>query len=231
MIRAMKLATGIFALILATGLSPAQALQNGTPVAVEAQSVMLPGDAGEALLWGGGPRAVLLAHGAAYDAASWTEQAEVMQEAGFTVLSLESISSETVAAGIEWLQAEQDANGVVVIGASAGGGGALSALAEEPDGVEGLILLGATGETEGLGEYPKLFIASEGEGMAERLEEMVANAPGDANRVEIIPGDAHAQATFDNPEGEQLLGVILTFLEEDASWPDADGTPVASPTD
>ncbi|MBA2758614.1 MAG: hypothetical protein H0U38_02880, partial [Chloroflexia bacterium] len=126
MIRAMKLATGIFALILATGLSPAQALQNGTPVAVEAQSVMLPGDAGEALLWEGGPRAVLLAHGAAYDAASWTEQAEVMQEAGFTVLSLESISSETVAAGIEWLQAEQDANGVVVIGASAGGGGALS---------------------------------------------------------------------------------------------------------
>lgn len=230
MTRAMKLAVGTLALVLATGISPAQALQSGTPVAEEAQSVMLPGDSGEALLWDGGPRAVLLAHGAAYDAASWTEQAEVMQEVGFTVLSIESISPEAVASGVAWLQDEHDAVGVVVIGASAGGGGALSALAEDPDGVEGLILLGATGETEGLGEYPKLFTASEGEGMADQLEEMANEAPGDANRVEIIPGDAHAQATFDNPEGEQLLGAIITFLEENATWPDASGTPMASPT-
>jgi len=227
----MKMAIGVLAMILAAGYAPALGLQDGTPVATEAQSVMLPGDAGEALLWEGGPRAVLLAHGAAYDAASWTEQAEEMQEAGLTVLSLESISSETVVAGIAWLQDAQDANGVVVIGASAGGGGALTALAEEPDGVEGLILLGATGETGQLGDYPKLFTASEGEGMAERLEEMADEAPGDGNRVEIIPGDAHAQATFDNSEGDQLLEAIITFLEEDATWPEADGTPMASLTD
>lgn len=229
--RVLKLAVGVFLVMAASGIAYVGASQDGTPVASEPERVMLPIDAGEALFWDGGPRAVLLAHGAAYDAASWADQAEVMREAGFTVLSLESISPEAVTSGIEWLQNESGADGVVVIGASAGGGGALTALAENPDGVRGLVLLGATGETEGLGDYPKLFTASEGEGLTDRLEVMAEEAPGDANRVVIIPGDAHAQATFDNPEGEQLLDAIMMFLEEDATWPDVDSTPVASPTD
>lgn len=211
-----------FAMVVPAGFVP-----QGTP-APTPQRITLPGDAGEALVWPGGPRAVLLAHGAVYDAASWEPQAEVMRAAGYTVLAVEDISASTIVAGIAWLRAAADATGVVVIGASAGGGGALRALADDPEGVVGLVLLGATGETAALGAYPKLFTASEGEGLTDRLEAMAAASPGDANRVEIIPGDAHAQATFRTPQGDRLLQSILAFLDADVVWQDGAATPEAS---
>lgn len=186
----------------------------------------LPEDAGSALLWPGGSQAVLLAHGAIYDAASWEDQAVVMHDAGYTVLSLENISAEAIRTGISWLLEDRDAIGVVIIGASAGGSGALRALAERPKGVVGLVLLGATGDVASLGDYPKLFTASEGEGMVDRLEQMASDGAGERNRVEVIAGDAHAQATFNNPEGEQLLNAIMTFLEEEAIWSDVTATPM-----
>lgn len=203
------------------------AQDGGTPMPPEPQRVELPESAGEALYWEGGPQAVLLAHGAVYDAASWTDQAEVMQAEGYSVLSLENIDAEAIVNGIAWLVDDQGAAGVVVIGASAGGGGVLRALESQPQGISGLVLLGATGSVEPLGDYPKLFTASEGEGMTDRLKTMADAAAGDENRVEIIPGSAHAQATFQNPEGDMLLEVILRFLEDDAAWPEDAGTPVA----
>ena len=72
--------------------------------------------------------------------------------------------------------------------------------------------------------------ASAGEGMQDRLETLAADAPGDANRVEIIPGSAHAQATFSEDEGQILLDAILTFLSADASWSGGAGVPAASST-
>lgn len=220
-------------LLTALGLASMLNVQDSTPMAEadEPDRIELPGDAGEALFWQGGPRTVLLAHGAAYDAASWTDQAEAINDAGYAVLSLESIDPAAINTALEWLLVRHDAAGVVVIGASAGGGAALRALAEQRTGLVGLVLLGTTGETSELGDYPKLFTASEGERMTDRLETMADESPGESNRVEIIPGNAHAQATFDNPEGGQLLDEILAFLEQDAAWPVAIGTPVASPTD
>lgn len=199
----------------------------GTPIASQGERIELPNDAGEALYWQGGPQSVLLAHGAAYDAESWSEQARQMQSEGYSVLAVEQITADSILTGITWLIDDRGAAGVVVIGASAGGGGALTALSEQPEGVIGLILLGATGSAEDLGDYPKLFTASEGEGMRDRLEQMADAAPGDENQVEIVPGDAHAQATFRNPEGETLIGAIMRFLDEDAAWPARVSTPAA----
>jgi hypothetical protein len=59
-----------------------------------------------------------------------------------------------------------------------------------------VILLSGTGEVSGLGEYPKLFVASEGEGLAEEVRRMAERAPGTRNEALILPGDAHAQAVF-----------------------------------
>jgi len=221
-----------FFMLLTVSWGSLLAMQNSTPVAGSRESpdrIELPGEAGEALYWQGGPRAVLLAHGARFDAASWIEQAEAINDAGYSVLAVESISHESIQSAISWLLERRSATGVVVIGASAGGSAALDVLAEQPTGIVGLVLMGATGGTAELGAYPKLFTASEGEGMRDRLESMADEAPGNANRVEIIPGDAHAQNTFDEPEGAMLMDVILGFLNQDAAWPVVIGTPVASP--
>jgi pimeloyl-ACP methyl ester carboxylesterase len=217
-------AISVVAIVLASSLTVTRAHDEATPDG--SVSVQLPGDGGKALLWPGGDRAVLLVHGAVYDAASWTEQADVLQDERYTVLAVEEIAGPTITTALRWLLEERKVSSVVVIGASAGGGGAVRALSAQPDGVAGLVLMGTTGSVDGLGDYPKLFIASEGEGMRDRLEGMADEAAGDRNRVEIIPGDAHAQATFREPEGEQLLDLILRFLEDDAAWTDIGSTPV-----
>jgi len=189
----------------------------GATPAAGGESQLVDLENGEALLWPAGDRGVLLLHGAAYDAASWEPQATVLAGEGYTVLSLETLSSEAVIEGIDFLTGECDVAGVTVVGASAGGAAALGALANDPQAVTGLILLGATGEVETLGEYPKLFTASEGEGLADRLEMMAESAPGEANETLILPGSAHAQAIFETDQGDALMEAILAFLDETGS--------------
>ncbi|HEV2066639.1 MAG TPA: hypothetical protein VGR08_07375 [Thermomicrobiales bacterium] len=173
---------------------------------------------GNALVWRSGERGVLLLHGAAYDALSWDPQAQALASQGYTVLALEELSPDAVRDGISYLLDACNTSGVTVIGASAGGGPALTALADDPAGISGLILLGATGDVGGLGEYPKLFVASEDEGLAERLTTMADQAPGDRNETLILPGSAHAQAVFESAQGDALVDAILTFLNDTAAW-------------
>jgi hypothetical protein len=85
---------------------------------------------------------------------------------------------------------------------------------EDPEKIDQLKLLSGIGDVSGLGEYPKLFVASEGEGIAERVRQMADEAPGDRNEALILPGDAHAQAIFQTKEGERLMQVILERIEE-----------------
>ncbi len=186
-----------------------------TPTAPAAAQTVQVGDA-EALLWGAGDAGVLLVHGAAYDAASWESQAEAIAAEGFAVLALEEISSDDVLAGIAYLTEDCGATGVTLIGASAGASAALTAAATQPDGIDQMILLSGTGDVSSLGDYPKLFVASEGEGLADTVETMATDAPGDANTALILPGSAHAQAIFDTDQGDPLLQEIITRLEQPA---------------
>ncbi len=173
---------------------------------------------GSALLWRGGERSVLLLHGAAYDAASWEAEAQAMVGQGFTVMAMEELAPDAVRDGIAYLTDACGASGVTMIGASAGGGAALEVLAAEPEEIAGLILLSATGEVSALGDYPKLFVASEDEGLAEQLTAMADGAPGDQNETLILPGAAHAQAIFASDQGDALVEAILAFLDETAAW-------------
>lgn len=90
----------------------------------------------------------------------------------------------------------------------------LRAAEENPDAADQLILLSATGDVTGLGDEPKLFVASEGEGIAEEVRRMAGEAPGEQNEVLIVPGDAHAQAVFGTKEGDELMQALLKRLEE-----------------
>ena len=167
-----------------------------------------------ALVWGEGDYGVVMAHGAAYDAASWEEQARRISGEGMIALAVEDTSPQNLLAAVEYLQEERGAKGVALLGASAGGSDALQTARENPRVVDQLILLSVTGKASGLGEGPKLFVASEGEGMAGEVRRMAEEAPGDWNEALVLPGDAHAQAIFETEEGERLMQAILKRLEE-----------------
>ncbi len=187
---------------------------NGSGAAGSGESVEVAG--GEALVWGEGDRGAVLAHGAAYDAASWREQAERLAGSGVAALAVEDTSARSVAEAAEYLKEERGVRDVTLIGASAGTAGVLGAAEENPRLADGVILLSGTGEVSGLGEYPKLFVASEGEGLAEEVRRMAESAPGSRNEALILPGDAHAQAIFGTDQGERLMRAILERLKDNA---------------
>lgn len=60
-----------------------------------------------ALRWGEGDYGVVLAHGAAFDAASWEEQAVAIADQGATVVAVEDIDSDAIRAAVELLQDQE----------------------------------------------------------------------------------------------------------------------------
>ncbi|MGB3099299.1 MAG: hypothetical protein WBB30_08415 [Solirubrobacterales bacterium] len=187
-------------------IAPAFPSETGS---ADADRLAIPG-AGEALVWGRGCDAALLAHGAAFDAASWGPQARRIAAQGNLVVALEAIGPEEIGAAIEYLRAERSATSVVLIGASAGADAALQALAG-PGAVDQLITLSvnSTSSPEDLGPQPKLFIASEEESVAGLSTQLAQTSLGEDNEALLLPGSAHAQAIFDGPQGDRALRAIL----------------------
>ena len=168
--------------------------------------------AGDALVWGEGKSAVLLSHGAAFDASSWQSQADQMAAAGYLVVALEETSPEEILAAVGFLRDDRGATEVALVGASAGADTSLEALSMDPDAVDQLITLSVNSTQEGLGDEPKLFIASEDESVADLSTELAKNAEGSDNEVLILPGSAHAQAIFDGNQAESAISAILEQL-------------------
>lgn len=166
------------------------------------------------LAWGEGERGAVLVHGAAYDAASWEAQGRALEENGIVALAVEDTRARNVRSAIKYLKEEYDVGSVAMIGASAGASSVLQVAREDPGEISQIILLSGTGDVSGLGEQPKLFVASEGESVADQIRLMAEEAPGDRNEALILPGDAHAQAIFRTEEGERLTQTILNRLEE-----------------
>lgn len=168
------------------------------------------GDA-DALTWGEGDYGVVLAHGAAFDAVSWEEQAVPLAEAGATVVAVEDISPESIEAVVAQLN-EDGIDEVALIGGSAGADAILQLASEQPDLPDQLILLSPNTTVEGLGEQPKLFIASEDEAVADVSEELAASAPGNDNEALILPGSAHAQNIFETDQGDEVLEQMVARI-------------------
>src|SRR5919202_1873978 len=168
----------------------------------------------EAIVWGEGDRGLVLAHGASYDAASWEPQGQTLADNGVVAVAVEDTSPYNLRSAIDYLKKERGVKSVTLIGASAGTRPVLQVAQNNPEEINQIILLSGIGDVSGLGEYPKLFVASEGEGIAERVRQMADEAPGDQNEALILAGDAHAQAIFQTEEGERLMQVILERLKE-----------------
>jgi len=219
-----KKATGLFWFVLLAGIFSAgcgapdeqsgrdAGSSSGSSAAGSGETVEIGGT--EALVWGEGDRGTVLAHGAAYDAASWRDQARRLADDSVIALAVEDTSAQSVAEAASYLKEERGVRDVALVGASAGTSGVLGAAEEKPGLADQVILLSGTGDVSGLGECPKLFVASEGEGLADTVRGMAEEAPGDRNKVLILPGDAHAQAIFETNQGEKLMRAILKLLKE-----------------
>lgn len=169
---------------------------------------------GEALVWGDGNYGVVLAHGAAYDAASWEAQAAEIAEQGYTVVAVEDISPAGIEAGVAFLRDQRSIDEVALIGASAGAGGMMELVSQSPDLPDQIILLSPNSVVEGLGTSPKLFIASEDESVADVSPQMAEGAEGDDNEAMLLPGSAHAQNIFDTDQAEATMTAILDRLKQ-----------------
>jgi pimeloyl-ACP methyl ester carboxylesterase len=168
-----------------------------------------------ALTWGDGSYGVVLAHGASYDAASWEEQATAIAEQDATVVAVEDSSPEAIAEAVRQLQ-EDGIEDVALVGGSAGADAILQLSTAEPELADQLILLSPNSVVDGLGDQPKLFIASEDEPRADVSRQLGESAPGEDNDVVMLPGSAHAQGIFDSDEGERTLTLVLDRLAEHA---------------
>lgn len=168
-------------------------------------------DGNQALTWGDGPYGVVLAHGAAFDAASWSAQATVIAAQGATVIAVEDISPEAIRQAVEQLQSDGIAD-VALVGGSAGADAILDLAGQDPDLPDQLILLSANSPVDGLGAEPKLLIASADEPLVDVSTELADTAPGGENEALILPGSAHAQNIFDTDQAGPALDAILERL-------------------
>jgi pimeloyl-ACP methyl ester carboxylesterase len=200
----------VSALFLFTMLSTGGCMGGGDSAASGAEYTTVRGT--EALVWGEGNYGVVLAHGASYDAASWEPQAKEIARNGMVALAVEDISGESVASAAEYLKEKRTPRGVALVGSSAGTSGVLEAAESHPKLPDQLIILSGTGDVSRLGAYPKLFVASEGEGLAEEAHRMAEESRGTQNETLIVAGDAHAQAIFRTAEGKKLMDAMLQRL-------------------
>jgi alpha-beta hydrolase superfamily lysophospholipase len=181
------------------------------PVATEV-SFTHNGRSVHGLLWGKGVYGVVLSHGAIYDAQSWTPLAGDIAKHGMVVLSLEEVRPDDITAAHFYLQEKQGVKRVALIGASAGGSTAITAMSQAPSKWDQLILLSSVGDVSALGSAPKLFVASEDEGISDAVRRMAKSAQGKENETLILEGSAHAQAIFRTQNGSRLTNAILKHL-------------------
>ena len=166
----------------------------------------------EALVWGDGDRGVVLSHGSAFDAASWEAQAVPIADLGYSVVAVENTSGDALAAAVDHLRDDVGVDEVVLIGGSSGADSILGLVADRPDVSDGIVLLSPNRVVDGLGDQPKLFIASEDESVADVSTELASSAEGDDNEVVLLPGAAHAQNIFDSEQADAALDAILDRL-------------------
>jgi pimeloyl-ACP methyl ester carboxylesterase len=168
---------------------------------------------------------VVLAHGKVFDKASWRPFAELLATRGFRALAFDfrgygkSVAGketdalfEDVLAAVRHLRHDGAARVVVIGGSMGGAAAARAAVAAEPGEIDGLVLLSPpdVASPERL-KGRLLFVASEHEPLAERIQQLYQRAP-DPKRLVLLPGDAHAQHIFATAQADRLRTAILEFL-------------------
>lgn len=165
----------------------------------------------EGELWkGDGDLAVVLSHGAVYNAESWDDQGKKLADNGITAFATEDTSPRTLKKAAAMLKEEHGAEEVALMGASAGGSSAIEAVTEGDFDFQKVVLLSPGGDPMKISDTPVLTVYSEEEGYRE-LEE---NA-GESMETMEISGGAHAQEIFKGEKSEEVISKIIQFLKEE----------------
>lgn len=192
----------------ASAATPVAVVTPPSSAAGEPELLMSP----ERLMWAGGPHAVVLLHQINLDMRSWTPQAEALAAAGYAVVAIENAGPNGLGIAIADLRGRCGIETVTVIGASIGGNVAGDALRSDPAAFDRIVILSSDVDTSLFGDMPKLFVASEGEGMSYDPAALATASAGDDNTSITYPGTAHAQEIFQTENGPDLLGQILAWL-------------------
>ena len=170
--------------------------------------------------------AVVLAHGAAFDKASWAPFATWLAGRGHQVLAIDfrgygrstagsdrRALFEDVLAAVRYLHGQGVAR-VAVLGASMGGGAAAEAATRAvPGEIDRVILLSPVPIADPARlRGPLLVIASEQEPMAAQVSEQYRRAP-EPKELVFLPGTAHGQHIFASDQAERLRTTVAEFLE------------------
>ncbi len=174
---------------------------------------------------GAGASAVVLAHGKAFDKASWRSFADFLAASGYDVLAVDfrgygesrpgtepGAFHEDVLAAVRWLR-ERGAPVVAVVGSSMGGGAAARAAVECGKGeIDGLVLISPApiAEPERL-RLRKLYVASSEEPYLVEVQRQFERAP-EPKRLMLLAGSAHGQHLFGTDQSGRLMTAVLEFL-------------------
>jgi len=177
-------------------------------------------------LYGSGTRGVVLAHGAVFDKSSWDKFAESLSSEGLQVLAInfrdygKSLPGSDphglyrdVLAAIRYLR-ENGIRSVSIVGASMGGSAAALAAVEAPAGeIDRLALLSPVSidHPERMKAQSFLFVTSQDECLMPQVKEEYEAISG-PKKLEVLPGNAHAQHIFASNQGEKLTKLLVQFL-------------------
>ncbi len=191
-----------------SGAAPEPAA-SGPDVAGGAERIEVAG--GDALAWGapGSDLGVVLAHGAAFDAVSWSAQATALADGGARVVAVEEVSTEALAGAADLLR-EEGAAEVALGGGSVGADAVLDLVAERPGVADRLALLSPNSPVDDLGGVPTLVVASEDEAVVD-VARGLADAATSTEAV-LLPGSAHAQNLFDSDQAGRAQELLLAGL-------------------
>lgn len=206
-------------------------------VAVAQKTVSFPTEDGGLIfadLYGGGDRAVVLAHGGRFNKESWEKPARTLAAAGFRVLALDfrgygkskgpgdsqpmdAALHLDVLAAVHYLRTN-GAKTVSIVGGSMGGGAAGDAsIASRQGEIDRVVFLGASpnGPAEKL-KCASLFIVARDDRSADgprlpRIRAQYEKAP-EPKELIILDGSAHAQYLFETDQAERVMREILRFL-------------------
>lgn len=173
-----------------------------------------------------GDRAAVFAHGAVFNKESWYPQAERLQKAGVTALSIDFRGYGNSKAGnaaekypdvlgaVAFLEAKGFEK-IAVLGGSMGGAAVLRALAHSDSKaiVKAVLLAPAGGDPISSASISKLFIVSEGDRLSATVKRLHESS-AEPKQLHLYSGNAHAQHLFKTEHAEDLTKRIVKFIAQ-----------------
>lgn len=164
---------------------------------------------------GKNPRAVIFAPGAMFSKESWHFLAARFQDLEIGSIALNSGASPDLLNGLAFLKAK-GVQKIAIIGASAGGAGVLYTLRDTPDPlVDKVVLLAPAGGPPLQNNIiRKLFIVAEDDMISSSAEVYkLYKSSSDPKLYRELKGSDHAQRLFDSKEKENIVQLIVQFIQ------------------